>query len=59
MPGSLPAAVIAEHATVGAALDFVAAKATAADRILAFGSFFVAAAALEWADRNGYRDAKQ
>ncbi len=44
-----------EHASVDAALDAASAQATTADRILAFGSFFVAAPALEWARRNGYR----
>jgi dihydrofolate synthase/folylpolyglutamate synthase len=43
------------HANVVAALDAAAAQATADDRILAFGSFFVAAPALEWARRHGYR----
>lgn len=44
-----------EYGSVDAALDAACAQATAADRILAFGSFFVAAPALEWARRNGYR----
>ena len=47
-------AVVSEHADVGAALDAANAAAGAADRILAFGSFFVAAGALNWAQRNGY-----
>ena len=57
MLGATLAATVAEHANIAAALDCAAAAATAADRILAFGSFFVAAAALEWANRNGYCDA--
>jgi dihydrofolate synthase/folylpolyglutamate synthase len=39
---------------IPAALDAAAARAHSGDRILAFGSFFVAAAALQWAQRNGY-----
>jgi dihydrofolate synthase/folylpolyglutamate synthase len=49
-----PAAPVEEHANVGVALDAAAARAGSSDRILAFGSFFVAAAALNWAQRNGY-----
>ena len=45
---------IEEHANVHAALDAAAARAGGTERILAFGSFFVAAAALNWAQRNGY-----
>jgi len=45
---------VEEHATIDAALDAAAGTAASGDRILAFGSFFVAAAALEWARRNGY-----
>jgi len=45
---------VEEHADIDAALDVSAAKAGSDDRILAFGSFFVAAAALNWAQRNGY-----
>lgn len=52
-----PGATIVEHADIAAALDSAVAAATANDRILVFGSFFVAAAALEWAQRNGYADA--
>ena len=48
---SLPAGA---HASVDAALDAASAQATTDDRILAFGSFFVAAPALEWARRTGY-----
>ena len=43
-----------EHADVHAALDAALRAANATDRILAFGSFFVAAAALQWAGANGY-----
>ena len=57
MLAATPTATVAEHANIAAALDCAAAEATAADRILAFGSFFVAAAALEWANRNGHCDA--
>ncbi len=57
MLGVVPAAAIELHADIVAALDSAAVAAVPADRILAFGSFFVAAAALEWANRNGYRDA--
>lgn len=49
------AAKAVEHARVDAALDAASAQAAMDDRILAFGSFFVAAPALEWARRNGYR----
>ena len=61
-PRGLPAAALAErigahaevlHADVTGALDAAAHAAGAGDRIIAFGSFFVAAAALAWAaDRN-------
>lgn len=51
----MPAAMASEHAGVDASLDAASAQAAADDRILAFGSFFVAAPALEWARRNGYR----
>ncbi|MBS0556838.1 MAG: bifunctional tetrahydrofolate synthase/dihydrofolate synthase [Proteobacteria bacterium] len=44
------------HVGVDAALDAAAAQAVAGDRILAFGSFFVAGPALQWARRHGYRD---
>jgi dihydrofolate synthase/folylpolyglutamate synthase len=36
------------------ALDAASAQARAPDRIIAFGSFFVAASALAWARNNGY-----
>ncbi len=42
------------HPTLADALDAAADGARSGDRILAFGSFFVAAAALAWAARNGY-----
>ena len=45
---------VEEHADIDAALEVSAARAGSGDRILAFGSFFVAAAALNWAQRNGY-----
>jgi dihydrofolate synthase/folylpolyglutamate synthase len=51
----MPAATTLEHTGVDAALDAAFAQAAADDRILAFGSFFVAAPALEWARRTGYR----
>src|SRR5262249_47485117 len=55
----MPAAIAAStHADVAAALDAAAAAARAPDRIVAFGSFFVAAAALNWAQRNAYRPAE-
>jgi len=51
----MPALVHAsEYADVSAALDAAQNAAGATDRILAFGSFFVAAAALQWASVNGY-----
>lgn len=40
--------------TISAALDAAAKHAQPDDRILAFGSFFVAAAALQWAQRHRY-----
>jgi len=45
---------VEEHADIDAALEVSTAKAGSGDRILVFGSFFVAAAALNWAQRNGY-----
>ena len=51
----MPPATIGEYSSVDAALDAASAQAAAVDRILAFGSFFVAAPALEWARRTGYR----
>jgi dihydrofolate synthase / folylpolyglutamate synthase len=48
---------VAQHASVAQALNAAASAAHSGDRILAFGSFFVAAAALEWAARNGFVEA--
>ena len=53
---SIPGVAIEEHAAIAAALRAAADAATAQDRLLAFGSFFVAAAALQWANANGYRE---
>ena len=50
------AADIEGHAGIAAALAGALAQATAADRVVAFGSFFVAAAALQWAQDNGWAD---
>jgi dihydrofolate synthase/folylpolyglutamate synthase len=50
----MPAATTLEYTDVDAALDAAFEQATADDRILAFGSFFVAAPALEWARRTGF-----
>ena len=44
------------HATVAEALAAAFAAARPGDRVLAFGSFFVAAAALEFAQRRGLRE---
>ncbi|HEY8010092.1 MAG TPA: bifunctional tetrahydrofolate synthase/dihydrofolate synthase [Rudaea sp.] len=67
-PRGLPAADLAVRMTnavahvdietqpaIARALDAAARAARESDRILAFGSFFVAAAALEWARQNGFR----
>ncbi len=51
-----PACDVAVHEDIVAALSAAAARADATDRILAFGSFFVAAAALQWARANGWID---
>ncbi|MGA9333833.1 MAG: cyanophycin synthetase, partial [Rudaea sp.] len=48
------AAVIGAFARVADALDAAAAAAGDTGRIVAFGSFFIAAAALEWAQDHGY-----
>ncbi|MEO7325830.1 MAG: bifunctional tetrahydrofolate synthase/dihydrofolate synthase [Dokdonella sp.] len=45
------------HANVAAALAAAFKHAQSGDRILAFGSFFVAAAALDFAQQRGLRDA--
>jgi len=50
-------AAASEFADLGAALDAASARAGAQDRIVAFGSFFVAAATLNWAQRNAYKTA--
>jgi len=50
----MPAATTLECTAVNAALDAALEQAAADDRILAFGSFFVAAPTLEWARRTGY-----
>ena len=55
----MPPAKSDAHASVEVALDTAALCADADDRLLAFGSFFVAAPALEWAARNGYRDGQR
>jgi len=49
----LPTHSIKVAENVLAALDAAASAAVAGDRIIAFGSFFVAADALEWAQRRG------
>lgn len=59
MRSAVPHAQIVTQADMASALDLAAAAAGASDRILAFGSFFVAAAALEWAARNGYHPAAE
>jgi len=46
-----------EHADPAAALAAAAQDARPGERIFAFGSFFVAADALQWAARNGYVEA--
>ncbi|MDE2085241.1 MAG: bifunctional tetrahydrofolate synthase/dihydrofolate synthase [Xanthomonadaceae bacterium] len=50
----MPPAKSDAHASAAVALDAAALRAGAEDRLLAFGSFFVAAPALEWAQRTGY-----
>ena len=52
MVGVIDPVQIETHSTIDAALD--AATARAGHRLIAFGSFFVAAAALTWAQRRGY-----
>jgi dihydrofolate synthase/folylpolyglutamate synthase len=51
-----PSAGVTAHVNVVDALTSAATQAGPHDRILAFGSFFVAAAALQWAQRNGWTD---
>ncbi len=55
--GAARGADITACANVVDALTCAHAQAGPDDRILAFGSFFVAAAALQWAQRNGWREA--
>ena len=50
-------AAVSEHDSVNDALDAARAAAGGGERIFAFGSFFVAAAALQWAARHGYAEA--
>jgi dihydrofolate synthase/folylpolyglutamate synthase len=51
-----PVVAIGEHDDITAALDAASVAAHPGDRIIAFGSFFVAAAALNWTQRHGYRE---
>ena len=53
---SAPGAGVTAYASVADALAQADAQAGPHDRILAFGSFFVAATALQWAQRNGWSD---
>jgi dihydrofolate synthase/folylpolyglutamate synthase len=55
---AMPSAVIEVHANIAEAMSVASAQSSAQDRILAFGSFFVAAAALQWARDNGWDDAE-
>ncbi len=50
MTTTVPSQEISAHADISAALAAAAAAARESDRIVAFGSFFVAAAVLGWAD---------
>jgi dihydrofolate synthase/folylpolyglutamate synthase len=52
MAGIIDPALTETHSDIANALD--AASARGGDRIVVFGSFFVAAAAFEWAKRLGY-----
>ena len=56
MHGAIPDTASSFHDGIRAALQAASARAGATDRIVAFGSFFVAAAALDWADANQYRE---
>jgi dihydrofolate synthase/folylpolyglutamate synthase len=56
LTAQLPEGSIQVTESVAAALDSAASQAAPGDRILAFGSFFVAAAALEWARQRGLDD---
>jgi dihydrofolate synthase/folylpolyglutamate synthase len=51
-----PGAEVTAHAGTVDALTSAQAQAGPHDRVLAFGSFFVAAAALQWAQHNGWTD---
>jgi dihydrofolate synthase/folylpolyglutamate synthase len=54
----MPAATaLVEQGNIDAALDAACSAAAPEDRILAFGSFFVAAATLNWVQRHGYHEA--
>jgi dihydrofolate synthase/folylpolyglutamate synthase len=56
----MPVAVSTEaYSSVDATLQAACDVANADDRILAFGSFFVAAATLNWAQHNGYGEAQR
>lgn len=57
--GRMPATMASEHTGVEAALDAAFVQATTDDRILAFGSFFVAAPALAWARVHAYREGER
>lgn len=54
----MPDTGIEDHTSIAEALAAANAQANSHDRILALGSFFVAAAALQWARRNGWSDAE-
>jgi dihydrofolate synthase/folylpolyglutamate synthase len=51
--GAAPDVAISTHEHVVAALDAALAQLRAGDRVVAFGSFFVASAALRWATERG------
>ena len=55
--GHFSTSAVAEHTNVAAALNAAAADSTPEERILAFGSFFVAAPALSWTAAQGYIEA--
>ena len=46
---------VTQHPSIVQALDAAASSSRAGETMVAFGSFFVAAAALTWAQRHGYR----
>ncbi|MDR3388414.1 MAG: bifunctional tetrahydrofolate synthase/dihydrofolate synthase [Rudaea sp.] len=58
MRAAAPGAGIEVHTGIAAALYAAAAQADVRDRVLAFGSFFVAATALQWARCNGWIEAE-